>query len=380
MKITCIASSQVPSTTANSIQVMKVCQSLADLGNQVTLLVPGQTATPWQELAFHYGLGGHKAHLSVEWLPAHPRLKRYDFALAAVKKAQSIGADLVYAWPPQAALIALQLKMPVVLELHGEPEGRLGPAVFRLLLRKSGSKRFLPISRALALHLEYLYGYNFTTAELVVSPNGVDLERYQNLPEPIEARRRLGLADGLTVGFTGHMYPGRGMGLLFELSRCFPQIRFLWVGGRPEDVDAWQRRSASEGVTNITLAGFVENERLPLYQAAADILLMPYERQISGSSGGNSAAFCSPMKMFEYMACGRAIISSDLPVIREVLNEKNSVLAEPGDLTAWKDALSKLSSSSELRQRLGDQAYTDIQSYTWVARSSRALIGFPKEG
>ena len=49
---------------------------------------------------------------------------------------------------------------------------------------------------------------------------------------------------------------------------------------------------------------------------------MPYPRSIFGSSGSaDSAAVASPMKMFEYMAVERAIITSDLPVIREVLNE-----------------------------------------------------------
>ena len=61
--------------------------------------------------------------------------------------------------------------------------------------------------------------------------------------------------------------------------------------------------------------------KLRLYQAACDILLMPYEKAIAGSSGGNSVDICSPMKMFEYMAAGRAIISSDLPVIHEMLDE-----------------------------------------------------------
>ena len=45
---------------------------------------------------------------------------------------------------------------------------------------------------------------------------------------------------------------------------------------------------------NITLTGFVRNEQLPMYQAAADILLMPYERVITGSSGGNSSSLRQP--------------------------------------------------------------------------------------
>jgi glycosyltransferase involved in cell wall biosynthesis len=125
------------------------------------------------------------------------------------------------------------------------------------------------------------------------------------------------------------------------------------------------------------MPGFVENQTLPLYQAAADILLMPYDQEIAGSSGGNSAEYCSPMKMFEYMACGRATISSDLPVIREVLNDANCIFCSPGDVESWVRALNVLIKDPDVRKRLGSQAQKDILAYTWMNRAQRALAGFP---
>jgi glycosyltransferase involved in cell wall biosynthesis len=209
-----------------------------------------------------------------------------------------------------------------------------------------------------------------------MSPNGVDMERYTNLPEPTAARKLLDMPTTLTVGYTGHLYPGRGMSLLTELARCFPGINFLWVGGRQQDVNVWCERLAAENIRNITLTGFVENSQLPLFQAAADILLMPYERVITGSSGGNSTTYASPMKMFEYMACKRAIISSDLPVIREVLNPSNAILCPPEDIDAWSQALGNLIYDEEKRNSLAEQAWLDIQQYTWLERARKALQGF----
>jgi glycosyltransferase involved in cell wall biosynthesis len=185
----------------------------------------------------------------------------------------------------------------------------------------------------------------------------------------------LGLPSGLTAGYTGHLYAGRGIGLLEKLAQEFPQVNFLWVGGLPDDVDAWRRRLEAQGLQNVTLVGFVKNYRLPLYQAAADVLLMPYERSIAGSSGGDSAAYASPMKMFEYMACRRAILSSDLPVVREVIGEQNAVLCPPDDLPAWSQALRGLLAEDGLRQRLAQQAWQDVQQYTWEARARRSLEG-----
>jgi len=66
-----------------------------------------------------------------------------------------------------------------------------------------------------------------------------------------------------------------------------------------------------------------------LYQAAADVLLMPYSSSFGGSGGGNIARVSSPLKMFEYLASGRAILASDIPVLREVLTDKTACFYQP---------------------------------------------------
>ena len=396
MNIVCISASQVPSETANSIQVMKACQALAQLGHRVRLLVPELAARKRpphpnnQQLAAFYGLN---TPFPVEWLPAERYFKKYDFCLAAVRQARAYSADLVYAWPLQAAVFAARHNVPVILEMHGPPEGKLGPLLFSLLLWLQVKKRILPITGALAAMLGS-YSLEWRNAlsrqplsslqtvvikpnlSFTISPNGVDLERFHGLPNPAQARAELGLPQGFTAGYTGHLYPGRGMNLLVELAHRLPQMSFLWVGGKSEDVGKWRTRLQAEKLSNVHLTGFVDNSRLPVYQAAADVLLMPYERSIAGSSGGNSASYASPMKMFEYMACQRTILSSDLPVIREVLNESNAMLLPPEDTDAWSAALQDCLEDPTHAQQLAVQAWQDVQQYTWLERARRALEGF----
>ena len=211
---------------------------------------------------------------------------------------------------------------------------------------------------------------------MVITPNGVELERFTNLPDPNEARCQLGLDDRLTATFSGHFYAGRGTGLLFGLAQALPEIQFLWVGGRQQDVADWRERLKSAEVHNVVITGFIENRQLPLYLAAADVLLMPFERKITGSSGGNSADICSPMKLFEYLAAGRAIISSDLSVIHEILNETNGVFCPPEDLPAWQAGLSSLMKDAARRQRIAEQARRDATRYSWKLRAEKALAGF----
>lgn len=375
MFVTAISTAQVPSTTANSIQVMKVCQALAQNGHKVRLLLPGSGRTAWHELARHYGLN---EHFAVEWLTVQARWRRIDFAWKAARRAaidhrSHVGTHWIYTWSFQTAVLALLSRQPTLLEVHDLPTGRFGPLWLRLFLRLPGRKRLVLITRALRQALERNYGRLLPPRDMIIAPNGVELERYANLPAPTEARAQLGLPEGLTIACTGHLYAGRGGDLFLELARRFPERQFLWVGGRTEEVDTHRAQAAAMGLNNTLFTGHVPQPDLPLYQAAANILLMPYGRSIAGSGGGNSAEICSPMKLFDYLAAGRAILSSDLPVIREVLAEDCASLVPPEDIDAWEAGLSNLLADGALRVRLAARARERAELYSWREREKMCL-------
>lgn len=371
MKIGVISPSRVPSTTANSIQVMKVCQALVQLGHTVKLWVPGQTATPWEQLSGYYGV---VTPFEISWLPLQPKLKRYDLALSGINRAAGWQANLIYTWMPQAAVYGQVRGLPVVLEVHDRPTGKLGPWLLQRTVKMRGRKRLAVITRALVRVLKEEFDLPIPPENVVIAPDGVDLERYDNLPDAPSSRAMIGLPpEQLTAVYTGHLYAGRGVELLLGLAQAFPQVHFLLVGGNPQSVENCRKQAALAELTNLTFTGFVENQRLALYQAAGDILLMPYGRMIAGSSGGNTADICSPMKMFEYMAAGRAILSSDLPVLREVLNETNAAFCAADELSSWKTGLQALLNDPARRQAIGMQAKIDAQGYSWKSRAEATL-------
>lgn len=370
MKIICISASFVPSETANSIQMMKAVHALAQLRHEVTLLVPenpGKTSS--EDWLSFYGLS---TSFRIEQLRSTSRRR---FFWEAVRHAASLHPDILYTWVPQSAIYALLHRLPVIIELHDLPAGRIGPWWHRLFLWIPGRKRMMVITHALQNALKNRYGKHIPSKDVIIAPNGIEPERFENLPSPQEARRQLGLVDTPTVACTGHLYVGRGVELFVELAKAVPDAQFIWAGGNPEDVTAWKERSAH--LRNLTFTGFIPNDRLPLYQAAADILLMPYGRVIGISSGGgNSAAISSPLKMFEYLAAGRAIIASDLPVFHEVLNERNAVFCSPEDVPAWAAAVRVLLDDPACREMMGAQAKADSRQYPWIERAKRALDGF----
>jgi len=376
MKIVAISGSQVPSNAANSLQTMKAVHALAALGHVVTLIVPfseqNRDESKWQELAHYYGL---QEEFQVEYLPS---ASRRLFFLSAVRRAKSLQPDLLYVWPLPSAVLGLMNGLPVVLEMHDLPSGRVGPLWFRYFRDFKGQKRMTVITRALKDALTERFGSFFRSTDVVLAPNGVEPERFEGLPGPVEARAALNLPEAPTVVCTGHLYAGRGVDLFIELAAAFQEkgVRFVWAGGRPAEIELWQAQAKS--LPNLTFCGFVPNALLPMYQAAADILLMPYSHEIGISSGsGHSALVSSPMKMFEYLATGRAILASDLPVFHEVLNDKNAVFCPPQNLAEWQAALRALLDDPARREALGQQSRRDAQNYSWVERARRILDGFP---
>jgi glycosyltransferase involved in cell wall biosynthesis len=372
MKIVAISGSQVPSNMANSLQAMKAIHALAQLGHDVTLIVPtsDQPHSKWGELAAFYGL---QKEFCLEYLP---NASRRLFFLSAVRRAKSLKPDLLYVWPVQSATLGLMSGLPVVLEMHDLPSGRIGPFWFRYFRDSRGKKRMAVITKALTDALTERYGAFLHPSDVVLAPNGVELERFKHLLGPSMARRSLGLPEAPTVVCTGHVYPGRGVELFVELAKRQRGIRFVWAGGKQEDVEAWKAKTRA--IPNLTFIGFVHNAQLPVYQTAADVLLMPYGREIGISSGmGHSAQVSSPMKMFEYMATGRAIIASDLPVFHEVLNDSNAVFCPPEKVVAWDGALQALFDNPARREELATQARLDAQKYSWTERAKNILDGFP---
>ena len=158
------------------------------LGEDVRLYLPEGKSVEWQELAETYGL---TAQFPILRFASRPFLKRLDFAFNAVSHARSEGADLVYTRVPWAALIARARGLKCVLEIHDLPTGRFGPLVYRWYLRHRNPGLTVYITAALKDLADRVPGVQARPGEFAIAPDGVDLARYQQLPNPRQARTAL---------------------------------------------------------------------------------------------------------------------------------------------------------------------------------------------
>jgi glycosyltransferase involved in cell wall biosynthesis len=202
---------------------------------------------------------------------------------------------------------------------------------------------------------------------LRVVANGVNVEDFaeampQALPFPPES---------FVVGFAGLFYPWHGVSFLADafvrLLRDVPEARLLLVGDgedRPRVSDILHRGNALEATY---APGLLPRSEIPGFLASADVLVSPH--------APNDDFIGSPIKVFEYMATGRAIVASRVAQLGEVLeHQRTALLVEPGDPVALGEALARLHGDPELRARLGQAAQAEARArYSWDARLEQAL-------
>jgi glycosyltransferase involved in cell wall biosynthesis len=212
-----------------------------------------------------------------------------------------------------------------------------------------------------------------------VLPNGVDLTRFAIDCSRKEARALLGIPeDWRVLVYTGRYYTeGQEKGIpeiLEAVARLHDQsVHFFAVGGTAEEVAAHRVMAEKKGLSHMAhFVEYVEQKELAIYQKAADALIMYFPDLPHYRTN------MSPIKMFEYMASERPIITSDLPSVRDVLNEENAFFAPAGDTSSLAKTIRTVFSSRAESERKAHTAYLAAQGYSWEARAS-AIVSVFKE-
>lgn len=363
MRILYVSEDPIPSPAAHGIQMLHMCAAMAELGHDVTFLAPSGSdgPTPADEVFAHYGVPPtFSLRLGV------PRPLTAGLAWRIVTARRRDRADLLYTRGVRAAAVGVALGLPTVHEAH-----QLAPYTWRreriLLRAMAGRRRFVrlvAISDALAGELATRFPR--VADRLVVAHSAA---------APIDPGLQPAALEGegtLRVGYVGHGYPGKGAELVDELASLAPWAVFHVVGPSADP--------SHPAPSNLHRHGFVPPADTSAFRLACDVLLAPYGRRVAPSGGdGDLAPWMSPLKLFEYMAAGQAIVCSDLPVLREVLTDGiNALLVPPDDVAAWAAALDRLRADPALRHRLGERARADfLARHTWRARAETVLDGLP---
>ena len=368
MRILYVSGSYVPSRRASSVQVMRMCAALARQGHEVLLASkhcpPRQEAGVEDDFAFY----GAEPRFRVAKLPRPERRGGGLLYLRGVLRLDAQGPpfDLYYCREQAAAWLLSRRRRPVLFEAHVLPTGWGTRWIHRRLLAAPSLRRLVVISAALRDRL----------AGLGLAPAHGDVVVAHDAADPVAVEPATPIAGRAPrLGYVGHLYRGRGVELLLALAEQLPSCELHVIGGSEADLDRWR---GGRRPRNLVFHGFAPPARLADLYADLDILLMPYQRSV-GAAGGRSdiSAFMSPMKLFEYMATGRPIVASNLPVLGEVLrHDDNALLVPPSEVAAWREAVQRLLDEPDLRRRLGEAARSQqLELHTWDGRARAVLEG-----
>lgn len=351
------------SEKAASLWAAKTAEAFMHSGASVTILAPRRKGDiagghsvrtiylPTIDL-FSVPLLGHGAF----WISA------LVFALAATIYLLRHGrkGDVIFSNEPQAMFLVSLFFPRCFYELHVFPTHKR--LLFRILLRRM--RGIIAITKWIGNELTNVFG--ISPSRILHAPGGVDVKKFSIGISTKEARERLGLPlDRFIAMYTGHLYPWKGVDTLAQAAMLLPQgTEVIFVGGTHHDVEAFKKKYTS--VMTLRIIGHQPHEVIPLWQKAADVLVLP-----TSGKAPIGRYYTSPMKLLEYMASERPIIASDLPSTREVVSDTSAFLVTPDDPESLAKAIQALCADKERGQRLAGEARERVKSFSWKKRGEQ---------
>ena len=377
-----------PTEKAHGLQIMQNCEAFVDEGYTVELWFSRRLNTPdMRAIADPYAYYGVKRNFKIGRVAC---LDLYGLTLGNLfleKIAYIISvityiffltlrllfhrADVYYS-RDESTLLVLSLFMPrdkLAFEIHTFWSGRMSGWIQRQVVRRVG--HIIAITPKLAEDVIQIHGAE--SDKVLIAHDGIRAARFANLPTRTEARRNIDWSEtAFIVGFVGRLQMlnmDKGVGTLIEALAQIEGVSIALVGGPDEAVNVLREQWLSLGLpeANFLYAGQVKPDDVPLYLAAFDVCAMPhpFTKQF--------AYYTSPLKLFEYMATGRAIVASDLPGWADVIQHETTALLFPAEnVQQLAEMIRMLRDDLALRERLGQNArQRAMEHYTWAARAKR---------
>jgi len=359
----------VPSTQANSIQVMKMCNALRRFNFDVTLLAGTFPGKKNIDVFDYYGIenkfsiirkvtGSHRGSTFLLSLRYYPMLKK----LAA--SSQDI---LFYGRDVLALYILAQAGREVIYETHETI--KKGPRSWaeKKLIKSQNLSKIVFISEELRKAYEEKYGVLLADKKIIVAADAADV------PPNFSDSFSLNGDFDFNACYVGGFYKGRGVELILQIASGMPEVGFHLFGGADDQICRVREKSSS----NVFFYGYIIPAQTYKVRNAADVLLMPYQKEVMvAQNASETSRWMSPIKLFEYMSGKKPIISSDNRVLQEVLKHKrNCLLCESDNVKQWIQAIKSIKEDKVLYTNIGQAAYNDfIDNYTWDRRGKHILF------
>lgn len=362
-KLIYISNSILPSNSANSVHVMKMCAGLSKSKLEVCLLAKTKDSSVDKSKIFNdYAVKETFSCvlfslLNVPFCSLFISFILYPLYVVINREKNSI----VYSRNRHASFVLALLYVQQTYELHGIAGNKFQRWMDRFICRKSSTNRVVAISNILKLDCIKLM--NVQQEKIIVAHDGADLVDITNVkPKALRGDFEF------NVGYTGSLLEGKGVDLLCLAASRLPELGFHIIGGTEMHVSAL--KSKFKEMDNVCFYGHVNQSLVQSYLCSFDLAVLPNKAKVITGNGEDIGKYTSPLKLFEYMSFNKEIVMSDLPVLREILDEQYVSFFEPDSVDALVQsiALSALGGGNYLSrvELLKDK-------YTWNARAKLVL-------
>ncbi len=358
----------LPTTATDAEQATSTMAALARRGVQVTALLPRSGARPGisaDELRKHYKVAGAftVVHVTVPFA-RNIVMRKGWFASYIAAGGKLPPHDVVYT-RNAATFVALMMRgEKAVYDTHRAWPDHI--PVLKPLFKLAMTRRSFI---GAVFHSDYARAsyerLGIDKARLATMRNGFDPARFLSTATPQSARQALGLPlDRKLVVYTGHISAMKGLGTVLELAARLPDALFLLVGS---EGDGSVEKHAKKH-ENVRVLPWQPYDVAAQYMVSADVLLLP-PSSVGLKVAGHTVL---PMKLYGYLAAGRAVFAPKTPDIEELMVDgHNALLVEPGDMAGAVQGLRKLLDDDALRARLAEAARETGKDLTWDARAEK---------
>lgn len=367
MRLFYITNSTIPTEKAHGYSITKMCEQFANLGIEVILVLPKlKKKNPIsQNVADYYGVKKNfkikrVSCLDLTNLTFFSKLffliQRFSFLLSSlfIKTKKD---DLIYIRDVEQLLFWSLKNKNIFFEIHFLSKK---DKFFLFLIKRA--KKVIVITKKLK---EDLINYSLSAEKILIAPIGVDLDEFNIKESQKECRGKLNLPlDKKIIGYVGQLKTlgeEKGIDDLIEAMKIVKRTLCL-VGGQNFDQ---YKKLAKE--LDVIFVGHVQHKLIPYYLKSFDVLVMPFPRL------KHYLYYMSPLKMFEYMAAQRPIVTSDLPSIREILNENNAILVQPNNPQSLARGIETALKNTDFSAKISKKAFEDAQKYTWSKRAQKII-------
>ncbi len=367
MRIIYLANSRIPTEKAHGLEIFKLCEALHKC-DDVTMILPRRFNKIKDNPFQYYGI---KNNFRIVSLPVvdtivFSTLGRLGFWIEAITFFVSVfwyilfktKYDDIFISHDNAPLLAASfIRKNIFYDVHDFPVR--GLFFYRILMNRSCG--IIATNKWKKDKLVEKFGLNQN--KILVYPNGVEITDFDIALSRSEARKKLNISKNKkVVVYTGSFIYWKGVETLIHSAELIKDTMFYFVGGNKDDL--LRLGISYNNKDHIVIIENRPHKEVPLWLRSADVLVLP-----NTAKEDISKFYTSPMKLFEYMASGTPIVASDLPSIRNIVDERFVSFFTPDNPNSMAQVINSVFKDYKSVLIKSKAASQEVKKYTWDKRA-----------